>query len=537
MTMLLYKGGAKSNVRGISKLIFSGELGSPLMDRVELVSKLHAEIRAGLASGFSRAAAHSQISVLRFLFQFADQADLPMTMDNVTEVYGTWADHLFHRTRMHHHGSTYAQRRADGALSRTAAYGYGALVGSLLDKVLERHTRIIELTRLEPRHRRRSAIGVNAEKQNLHETFVFGHLLQDICDGLTIENTFKTPTPFSLRLRDGNEIICHEDKASSHLTWEDTSLKSRYPIANLRLEAELFMFIGQTGMNMTQAHNLQLQQFFYASHLESYQVREYKNRRGGTVLFEIFKDYKPHFERFLEWRSAAFPDSKRLFPFIGNSRSRVEIRGTGARLRKLCHRLKMRYVSPRLLRNTRVNWLLRMTGNADLTAEMAQHTKQTLLEVYEYPSLQRAIVETTKFWSTFDPLSTSTLSVAPGGCNGSAQQADGVPSRAPKPNCITPSGCLWCVNHRDVDSLDYVWSLATFRHLKMIEVSKSLPVRVDAESSPAQLVVFRLNDKLRWFESSNAVRSEWVEESLARVTEGDFHSSFRDEIIALEGKS
>lgn len=186
------------------------------------------------------------------------------------------------------------------------------------------------------------------------------------------------------------------------------------------------------------------------------------------------------------------------------------------------------------LRKTRVNWLLRMSSDPELTAEMAQHTKQTLLAVYERPSLQRAMVESMRFWSKFDPHSGRTQSVAPGGCTGTPQAVEDAPKEAAQPDCIKLSGCLWCENHRDVDSLDHIWSLASFCHLKRLELSRVNPVESNGVP-PAKHAIDRIVAKLRWFEQSSDLRRGWVTEAEIRISEGDYHSSFNDAIAALEG--
>ncbi|MBM9995365.1 site-specific integrase, partial [Pseudomonas aeruginosa] len=98
----------------------------------------------------------------------------------------------------------------------------------------------------------------------------------------------------------------------------DRTLRTRFPIVNLRIESELLMFIAQTGLNLQQAHTLRVEQFHYTSHLDGYQIRTYKNRREGEVLFEIFASYREWFERYLEWRSEWFPNEPDglLFPLI-----------------------------------------------------------------------------------------------------------------------------------------------------------------------------------------------------------------------------
>lgn len=535
LTILLYNGGAAAKADRVGQLIASGALGDRRLDRLELVSKLHAEIKTGLSSGGSRETAFVQLRVLRNFFGFADRTYRPLTVSEVAETYCAWADSLLYRTRLKKENPANTSHPEHQRLSMRSAYAYAAMVGTLLDRALERHSSIIEMTGLEWKRQRKTAVGVQAEKQSLSDTFSFGHLLQDICDELTIHTVLDATLPIQIKLRSGKRLIRNGHRGWQPSTEEDAKLGERYPLANLRMEAELLMFIAQTGMNLAQAVNLQLRHFFYVSHLDGYQVKEHKDRRGGTVLFEVFKDYKPHFERYLEWRRKLFPLSNRLFPFTGIHESRPERRFSGARVRLACRELGVPFVSSRTLRNTRVNWLLRATGDPDLTAEMAQHTKQTLLGVYERPSLQRAMVETTRFWSKFAPHSARTQAVALGGCTGIPKQVTEIPKEAPKPNCMRASGCLWCENHRDLDSLDYVWALASFGYLKENELCKANLPKRDEDVPPAQFVITRIHEKLRWFEKSSEVRRKWVAEAQVRMVEGDFHPNFRDEIAELEG--
>lgn len=535
LNILLYKGGADARADQAEQLIASGALGDPQLDRLELVFELYKEIRAGLGSGGSRETAVSQVRYLRSFFGFADRTCRPLTLEAVTETYCAWADSLFHRTRTKKGTPLNKHHPEHRPISMRSAYGYGATVGTLLDRVLERHTSVIGMTRLDSPRQRKAAVGVQAEKQNLSETFAFGHLLQDLCDGLALQTVLEAPLPVEIKLTCGKALTRNGDKGWQQRLEQEARLGERYPLANLRIEAELLMFIAQTGMNLAQALKLELRHFFYVSHLDGYQVKERKDRRGGTVLFEVFKEYKSHFERYLEWRKNVAPYSNRLFPFIGIYESRPERRFQGHRLRGICKELDVPFVSPRSLRNTRVNWLLRMTADPDLTAEMAQHTKQTLLRVYERPSLQRAMVETTRFWSKFDPHSTRTQAVAPGGCTGTPKEVVGIPKEAPKPDCMRASGCLWCENHRDVNSLDYVWALTSFKHLKVIELSMARLPQRDGDVPPSKHAIDRIHEKLKWFEQSNEVRRGWVNEAQARVAEDDFHPNFRDEISNLEG--
>ena len=533
LKILLYKGGASANSRLFGELAEKGLFGDLQRERLPLVVKLHEAIYDAYDGGGSRATAETQIVHLRLFFGWADRQGYSLTIEQVMKIYCAWADSLIHRTRAMVGQNN--QVECDRRLTMRSAYIYGATVGTLLDRAIDRHTRAIEVTRLYMPSHRKTASGPEAEKQNLENTFSFGHLLQDVCDQLTIEVIRDAPLPILLKLRDGKTFARGGGKAAHAAKMHGTALAERYSLANLRIEAELMLFIGQTSMNLAQAQNLKLRHFFYVSHLDGFQVKDYKARRGGVVLFEIFQDYRPHFERYLAWRTEFFPQSSLLFPYIRTKGARADRRCGAHRLRKICSELKMVFVGPQSLRNTRVNWMLRKTADPDLTAEMAQHAKETLHRVYERPSQQRAMVEVTLFWASHESRSLRTQAVAPGGCTGNPKAVPAAPRKAPKPDCLKPSGCLWCENHRDIDSMDHVWALASFKRLKALELSKMNTPPRDHDIPPAQFVVDRLNVKLRWFQNSNSKRRDWVAEAEARIDEGNYHPHWHEVITVQEG--
>lgn len=532
LKVLLYAGGASADIRLVSKLIADGKLGKLQLERLELVIGLHAEVAASLDGGNCRDSAKHYVRLVRQLFAFADRTGHLLTVNDITDTYCAWADWLHQRTRT----SSKRTGRFDAPLTMRTAWSYAAQVGTLIDRMLERSTSIVELTRLYWRPQRKTAGGVQAEKQSLADTFRFGHLLQDVCDGLTLDVMLKGVFPIRVALRGGNELVWERgalDSKSRDI--EESALSQRYALANVRIEAEMLMFIAQTGINVTQVIHLELRHFFYVSHLDGYHVKDYKNRRGGAVLFEIFKDYKPHFERYLGWRRSLFETSTLLFPFIGRRGSRQQVRFANERVRRLCQQLDTPYIPPRTLRNTRVNWLLRQSADPDLTAEFAQHAKATLLSVYDRPSLQRATVEAARFWIKVDPSQNHTQSVAPGGCSGAPSELPDTPLEAPRPDCVKPTGCLWCESHRDVDSLDHLWALSSFMHLKTIELSRARLPLSELDVPPAKLAIDRIQSKLRWYEESSELRREWVQEAMTLISEGEYHPDFYVEIDALEG--
>ncbi|PAU74238.1 hypothetical protein CK498_23850 [Halomonas salipaludis] len=163
---------------------------------------------------------------------------------------------------------------------------------------------------------------------------------------------------------------------------------------------------------------------------------------------------------------------------------------------------------------------------------MLQHVKETLRENYELPSQQRAAAEITKFWHSGDPIKQGDLkvSIISGQCSGEPVPMEDKPLSIVSPNCSNQSGCLWCKNMRDIDSLDYVWSLASFRHLKTIEAA-GITTR---ETIPADIVIERLTKKMTSFKEGSKKRKEWVDEAEMRVAEGDYHPHWSGILEFLE---
>ena len=153
--------------------------------------------------------------------------------------------------------------------------------------------------------------------------------------------------------------------------------------------------------------------------------------------------------------------------------------------------------------------------------------------MYEEPHHQAAAVEISKFHRMSDP---ALASVGPGLCTAKShpiQPASASEDRV-QPDCSTPAGCLFCEFQRDVDSEDYVWSLATFQYLKMLELDKYVPPQGKQVDHPAHAVIERIQRKLDHFAESSGTRSQWADEAANRMREGRFHEHYAGLIHLLE---
>ena len=551
LRVLLYKGGAGFNYRGteVFQRIAAGELGSPLAERLELVKRIHEEMTAMLVKGGARESVNGIWREIRTLFSWADTREMLVSLATIETVYRLWADFLRDRWKTKQ-------------IKESTAYSQAKTVAIPIDRVLERGSSIIKTTRLSSPAKSPRAVGVIADKQNLSETFRFGRLCLDVIDSLPFDVIFGS-IPIKFQPRDGGaiELWCGLEHPSTLATMRadykgnrrekvlrsraayeaDRTLKTRRSVVNVRLMAEFLLFIGQTGMNLSQAQNLKITQYSYESSIDGYRVYDYKQRAEKEVLFEIFTDYRAVFENYLTFRKKLFGDTTDLlFPFVRYHGTLTASYPNFKSFRELiCDKTGIAFVTPSLLRNTRVNWLLRESRDPDLTAEKAQHLTQTLIRIYEKPSLQVAMREIIQFHRKGDPRLGGTVMPcpAPGVCDGVPQPLPDLPPEAPKPDCTHPAGCLFCGHHRDLDSEDYVWSTASMRHLNTIILRRFRPPEKGKadQSAHVGLVLVVLTEKLKWFEGSNSMRKEWVNEAMEKINEGDFHVHWRYLIESAEG--
>lgn len=538
---LLYKGGASTQRDKVEEAISSGGLGLPQKERIKLVTLLYNDLCTDISKGLSRVTINNYYKYIRSIFSWSDERGKQISEQNIEQIFYEWADSKTDEINLK-------------ATKYSTAYRTGRAISYLISRSLNIRGGLLQHTRLTRKNKKN---GQKNDKQNLEETFEFGHALFDISLGLTTK-TIMGKLPVIITLRNGNELIewamlrpleqlkCLEEggdpwnrKAvmNTRKAWEEEkSHRTRFSLINLKIECELLIFISQTGMNLTDAYKLKRNEYKYQSAGDSVNVfKSFKKRKQGEVIFQIFKEYTRFFKNYLGWLDENFGDEEtRLFPFIHLSVIPHEGKARAFQAVPLrCKRLGIRFISPRELRNTRINWLLRKSLDPNLTAEMAQHTKETLVNVYEIPNYQRAAIEITRFHLATDP---SLAPPGPGLCaqvNSAAKALEQPSNEVPAPDCISPSGCLFCYFHRDVDTLDYVWSLASLRYCKRLELDRQRPIKtLDSNPHPAVLVIERISEKINFFSESSEMRSHWVTESIDRIREGRFHPHF-DGLIKL----
>lgn len=519
---LLYEGGHRVLNTKRTTLSHFSEL--PLVaNRIWLIKAIIDYFEGCLEVGLSEQTIQTQIYRVRSFIKFCENKNLSLvTQEDVEYAYFQYSENL------------YITKKKNG-------YGLAVHTGTTLSNATDNIRIHVNNTRLKKPKISKRALSREADKANLSNSSKLGWLIYDISENFDanclLENNFPIYVPIRKELIKAGELnitsqVKHAKKIlNKSLVFPQSQSKHAF---NYKVNSECLFFLAMTTCNSQTAFNLKIEEFSYKPLGETYQVRAFKHRRQGEILFSIPKIYRAKFERYLEFLKTYATDSEWLFPHIdtqGNFTKGKASRWDG--LRYLTQRYGLPWVQPRSFRKTGLNLLLRLTADESLVSELANHAVETFQNDYELPSQQRALVEITRFWDSNDPLIVGSpkVSLFNTFCNGEPGASEGKPDNIVNPDCLTPSGCFWCKHFRDEDSFDYIWNLHSYRFLKIIESSSYISTDV----KPANLVIEQLNKKINWFNiSGDEKHVKWIKEAEIRIEEAHYHPSWELKIMKYE---
>jgi len=565
----IYRGLSEENVEMARDALQTRKCGKPDQARLPLVIEIHSAIKSRIAIGQPIDTIRNICKSLRYFFAWCDSNERNATKETVVQDFYAWAEYLLTRTKpnprpvLGHTEESSDRRRGRHrkvVIKAQTANDIASFVSRAISEALGMTRPLIRYTRLPAAARAERKPYSDADKLPFETASLFGSTMLRICDQLPIKKVLG-PLPIQIKLQNETvltewcKLLPPENVASlngprsvsernavlkARKAWEDDrTIRTRFPVVNLRIECELLIFLSQTGMNLAQAHQLGRQKFTYKTKGDDVVIASsYKGRRGGQVKFQIFKEYRPIFKRYLDWieNFVTVEEDDRLFPFYYPCAIPAPDRPPNfSSTRIKCVKLGIEWVGPRKLRNHRVNWIKGYTGSDLIAAESAQHTTQTLQTIYAKPNHATAAREIAKFHKSSEAWREPP---APGRCVGRDSNpvaVEGIPANVAKPDCVNPSGCLFCVFHRDISSKDYVWSLASYRRLKVLEIASYVPPPTAGKTpNSAEIVVGRATEKIDAIASSSAVRKVWVDEALARLREGKYHPLWSASIRLME---
>lgn len=536
--VLLYAGAASAFQGTVQRAIEKGEFGQPERHRIPMLMAIHRQWQAGLSDGsMSVGSVRTFWSVLRSFVRFAEDEGRPLTTDNLLDLYLSYCEDC--------------KRRTD--LKDETRYAYSNVLASQIAPLLG-----LDSTKLQWKTKIRwpYRLGNHAAKENLQATTSFIRILLETISQLGV-SAIRGPLPVTLRYPGDREhsIHCgaplvgveHLKGDRSHIRRgllarerraTDTSNEARAALVNLRLDAEMLIFINQTAGNLTQVLRLKGGQFRYRSDGAYLHVLVWKGRAKHSVGLRVHKAYRAHFESYLAWRNEIFPgDPEGLtFPFIWNDGEKALERSAWAfdDARKLMKSIGEPFVNTRQLRKTAGNFVKRRTSR-QIAAELLGNSVRTFRETYEEVDHQGAASELVSFWQDAEAAMVS--AVGPGACSrADPQRLADAPEGAPLPDCEGAAGCLFCDKNRDLRSFDHVWNLASLYHLKLEELNADRVTDARMGADPVELAVRRIAAKIEAFETMGAEMGGWVTEAKLRVGEGRYHP-FYTETFQLLGSA
>lgn len=488
---------------------------------IEVIKKIKDHAEGLIESGKSEESVNNSIKWLYTLFKYLDINQKPFdTVNNIRQALFDYSEHQFMRASINE-------------IKQHSAYCSVCCLTWFLNGIFEDLVFNMNETRLKLERRSRRALSRSAEKVILSDAAK----LANFCFELTQNFDPSSLTSGSLPiLTTVNNQKINLTSARTHPIDVDKDFvhTEAYLAFNFRVIAEVFIFLGMTIQNQAPSYNLKRSKFHYRPLGEKYEVREFKARRGGEILFKIPKAYKPHFENYLIFLDEYAPESEWVFPYLEKYKGFIKRTDKNIyKIKSLLSKNNIPWVKPSAFRSIGENILLRLASDEQLAADYANHAVATFRQSYEFPSLQRAMVQVTRFWEKSDPLTLGkpTVSLFNSPCNGMPVPIADATNKLPKPDCINPTGCIGCLHYRDEDSFDYVWGLISFKFLKTIESSS----HNTKELKPSNIAIDWINLKINWFKNSETItHQEWVEEAEMKIEEGDYHPSWSTKIEKYE---
>lgn len=521
-------GGAETDSRWFYRDANEDTWRNAIKDRLLFIEKITDYLNFQVARGASESTIHTYFSDANQFMKWVDKNNVTISTDlEILETaFNAYDDYFYIRSWI------------KKEVAHITAYSSVFNIAQTFSKMLELppHIHFQYKSRVVKSYSspRKTSISRDAEKQHLGNTRKLGYYCVDIADAITIKTVYgRLPITFNRYNPDGtknsteiplglakifkNRSPLVIQKQAIYCEPTDTVGKLRGSLLRLRLLAELVIFVYQTGMNISQVLKIERKDFSYKLQGNNdWLITCRKGRKQGVVKFKIYKGYRKRLKDLVKFVNHFYPDDPQLFPVAyesSNNRGSVNYNI----LKKHLKRDGIPWIPPRIARNTRANFLDRMAGDPNLSSEMMQHVEETFGNNYERPSQHRAISSLTHFWNS-EP-----VSLINSGCDGIPIAINDKPMPIVNPNCINESGCLWCKSHRDIESEDYVWSLASFRHLKLIEAAQPINRQI-----PADIVIEKLTGKLNAFKAHNEQSLQWVNEAQMRIEESHYHPTWEN---------
>lgn len=541
LSIYLYAGASLEHRSTIAKSIQEKKYGEICKHRVQFISNIFDYLEYRIQSGSTRSTITTLLTRLTIFIKWCDKNNRDLSIDSFVEDFIAWANAEKIRVK---------RENLDEHSTRKMC----SMVANILSKSQEvesfpNGTSLLVRTQFNYKPKSEKDETNLASDSQIVE---FGELIKLIIRQLNIE-TIRGELPITLKISKDKEILLKcgfvgSSKGTENMKTYERKLYlnlrrqlqpyehildsyHRLFLVNLRIEAELYLFISQSNMNLSQAISMKQSEFRMMLQDDEYEVfTVYKNRRQGESTFRCYKDYRTIFLTYLQWlKDVGFTSTDSLFPFLIEKKSVIRIQGKKInlrRLRVLCEETGISHISPQKLRTFKSNWLFRNSDDKSVVVALMSHDRKTFERHYRKQNKLESMKELGKYNSQ------DLVKLAIGLCASHCQnpENDKTIETTILSDCISPEGCLFCVNHKDIRSYDYCFKLISHRYLKQLE----LTLNPYQGKHPAKEIISRIEQKIDRLKELGSSEKQWIVKAEASIMSGDYHTDWSDTILLLE---
>lgn len=536
LSIILYKGASLENRRHVMKSIEENKYEAIDESRLDFTQKIYEYFNSLITGGKSHDTIKSKLRRLFIFIKWCDKNDKDLKTETCFDLYVEWENYTVNEiTRT--------------GKKRKNSYDLCNIVANILASALEDNEAFTSYLMAKANSGIRYT---KSEKKSHNEVEIseFGRFLKDLINGLTIE-AIRGKVPLRLTLFNGKELVLkahvqnpdldidnikelhdRQDAIEARRALLDNEslldAYNRFTLLHTRIDAEMLMFISQTGMNPSQALALKITEFRWMTQDDSYKVfTVFKGRKNGEATFKFFKAYRKIFENYLLWlKNVGFDEESYLFPKVHRNGVILEKNQYNPlNMKKICEQVSVPYFTPSQLRNFKANWLFENTNDLNLVVQSLSHTKDVFIRKYHKVNTKKAVKELNHFSQE------NTKDIIAGLCTqeGISLLEDNSVNRI-QPDCVNPEGCLFCNSHQDILSYDYYWKLITHRYLKKLEMGLNPAL----SEHPASYIIQRIDEKLEQFILLGNNHAEWVAKAQDEVRSGEYHDYWKPIIECIE---
>lgn len=539
LSIYLYAGASLEHRRTVVRSIQEKKYGDICQHRVQFISNLFDYFEYKIQSGLSRATIISQLERISIFIKWCDKYNKNLSIVSFVDDFIAWVNDEKIRAQKENLNE-FAARKMCTMVANIIAKSQG------LQNFPDGKSLMLRTQFNKP-----IIIKEDSDLIKDVEIMKFGQFLKVIIDQLTVD-AIRGELPLLLKLDNNKEIILKSHFKGSKLSVDKMSPsdKNKYfnarkaleahenildsfhrlALLNLRIEAELYLFISQSNMNLSQALSLKQTEFRMMKQDDEYEVfTVYKNRKQGEATFRCYKDYRSIFLNYLKWlKEIGFTEEDSLFPFVAirSVFKTKEKQYKPQRLRELCKQTSIPYISTQKLRTFKSNWLFKNSDDKSVVVTLMSHDKKTFEKHYRKQTKLESIKELSEYNAK------DLVKLLIGLCASHCQNPknDQTIETSISPDCINPEGCLFCINHKDIRSYDYCFKLLSHRYLKQLE----LTLNPHNGNHPAKDIITRIEQKIEHLKELGDSEKKWIVQAEASVMSGDYHSDWSDSILLIE---